>query len=81
VEALPVAEKELNYEELMQKARKTNAERDEIDRKAGFATPGDGASILLLRTAMSAIETGIVTNDWNSVAEGLAMLEILAGRL
>lgn len=64
----------MNYLELMEKARHANKERDDID--GGFARP-DANPIILLRTAMSAIECGITLEDWNCVAEGQAMLEQL----
>jgi hypothetical protein len=71
----------MNYEQLMRTARKTNAERDEIDHQADFTRPEAGPPILLLPTATSAIESGIRTNDWNSVAEAQAMLEALVKRV
>jgi len=67
----------MNYQKLMEKARQTNKERDQIDQNSGLGTP-DISPAILLRTAMSAIECGIVQEDWNCVAEGQAMLEKLA---
>lgn len=69
------------YEKLMKTARKTNVARDVIDRGAGFAAPGDGTFSMLLRNAMSAIASGIQTAEASSLAEGLAMLEVLHVKL
>ena len=72
----------MDYEKLMRKARRINAKRDKEEREVGFAAPGDGDdNSLFLRTAMSAIECGIKTDDWDCVAEGQAMLETLELRL
>lgn len=62
-------------ERLMQDARNTNHNRDLVDRKNGFAAPGDTTIDLHLRTAISAISTGVNMRDWTCVAEGLAMLQ------
>lgn len=59
---------------IIAKAVKTNAGRDAIDRKSGFAPPSVGPLDLRLRTAMSAIYCGISTNDMDCIAEGYAML-------
>ena len=45
--------------------------------KHGFATPGQGPLDLRLRTAMAAFACGLVTNDFEAVAEGYCMLEDL----
>ena len=65
------------YARLMEKARKTNAERDRVDRAGGFGTPGSHGPDELLRTAMTAISAGIRACDDAPLAEGLAMLEQL----
>ena len=68
------------YLELIAKARKTNAKRDEIERRAGFATPtgdlrsSEGIS-LGLRAAITALVCGIDFREWDAVAEGLAILQ------
>jgi hypothetical protein len=69
-----------DYKKLMAKARQTNAKRDETDREGYFATPDYGPLSQMLKTAMSAVEAGIITADWNAVAEGQAMLEQLMQR-
>lgn len=67
----------MNYNELMQKARKTNAKRDQSEREAGFLANSNCSPAMQLRTAMMAIQAGITTNDWNCIAESQAMLEQL----
>lgn len=66
-----------NYHKLMNKARKTNRERDTIDHETGCAAPQEGTKGMLLRTAMCALQAGIASGDWNCVAEGQVMLEQL----
>lgn len=65
----------MDYEKLMAAARKTNARRDEIDKRNGFVTPYECGADGLLKTIREAIECGIRAGDWNIVAEGQAMLE------
>lgn len=86
---------EATVKKLLDKARRTNAHRDEIDHQSGFAPPGepgcdrDGGNrstpredlISLLATAHSAIECGMRTEDWNAVAEGAVMLEDAVNKL
>jgi hypothetical protein len=64
-----------NYEALMKRARKTNRQRDEIDRLNGNKTPAECGLRELIRTAMAAIKGGIASGQWEPVAEGQAMLE------
>jgi hypothetical protein len=70
--------------ELIAKARATNAQRDQGEASAGWATPLAGPVDLSIRTIICALMAGIVTSDWNAVAEGYAMLcdlhEKIAGR-
>lgn len=68
------------YNQLMQRAREVNARRDESERKMGLGTPDQGPLSLQLRTVMSAIQAGIISEDWNAVAEGQAMLEVIEKR-
>lgn len=65
----------MDYDKLMRTARQTNAKRDEGERESGFAAPPDNEPSMFLRTAMAAIECGIRTDDWESIAEAQAMLE------
>ena len=60
--------------EIIARARDTNAKRDAIERTAGFKTPSDGSSDLLLRTAIIAVLAGLTDKDWHAVAEGYCML-------
>jgi hypothetical protein len=66
---------------LIDEARRTNLERDAMDRKSGFAPPGHGPNDSLARTIICALHCGIRTEDWNAVAEGLVMLVDLEYRL
>jgi hypothetical protein len=63
--------------DLIQKARQTNRERDEIDRRSGFSPSGEAGQILLLRAAMTAIWWGLETDDMDAVGEGYDMLACL----
>lgn len=65
---------------LIEEARRTNIERDAEDREHGFAAPGAGP-YLLLQTALTAIEAGILTGDWPCVAEGYVMLQDFTRKL
>jgi hypothetical protein len=66
---------------LVAKARRTNRERDEIDRGAGFAAPGSGPVYLQVRTVMSALDAAMREESWDAVAEGYAMAEEVDRRL
>jgi hypothetical protein len=63
-----------DYAQLMKRAAETNARRDKMEREAGFAAPPDSDQQGYLRTVQSALECGILMEDWNAVAEGAAML-------
>lgn len=65
----------MDYEKLMEKARATNAKRDNDDRLSGAGAPEDHGAWALLVTAIDAIKAGVVRDDWNAIAEGQAMLE------
>lgn len=71
----------MDYESLMAQARKTNTHRDGVERKNGLIAPSDATPLDQLRTAMSAIRAGIITDDWNAVAEGQDMLVELEKRV
>ena len=70
--------------ELIVRARATNTRRDRDEAVAGFANPLMGPVDLSIRTIICALMAGIVTSDWNAVAEGYAMLcdlhEKIAGK-
>jgi hypothetical protein len=72
---------------IVEKAFKTNAQRDRSDRESGFAAPGDTGLAGLLRNAICAILSGIrgrSQGDLDCIAEGLAMVikaEVLARSL
>ena len=70
----------MDYDKIMAKAKKTNAKRDKDERDSGFAAPMDNGPFQYLRTAAAAIESGIKTDDWDSVAEGLVMIEDILAR-
>lgn len=65
------------FESLIAKARKTNTYRDARDRRDNFDPPSVSESAHI-RTAMAAIQAGVMTNDMNCIAEGYAMLESMA---
>lgn len=65
----------MNVEKLLEKAKKTNAERDAIDRKAGAATPLDMGVREVMRVAIAALRAGMRTTSWDCVAEALVMLD------
>lgn len=84
-----------DVKKLMAQARKRNAEMDATDRDSGFAPPGGPAvsrltgeaipeaivTLMLLRTAMQAINCGMSVGDWGTVAEGQGLLERLHSRI
>ena len=72
--------------QLVEQARKTNASRDKTERKAGFATPASAGMPELLRTAITAIGSGLeqlnkTASAWEDqqaldcIAEGLCMVQ------
>ena len=69
------------FDSIVYEARKTNRERDKIDHEQDGAAPGDNDVASLLRCAISALGSGLVTRDivpedsWKCVAEGLDMLQ------
>lgn len=71
----------MDYEKIMKIARRVNQNRSKIDRKNGFAAVEDVSNLMQIETAMEAIKCGIITNDWDCVAEGQAMLESLVTTL
>lgn len=62
---------------LLAKARRTNGERDAIDRRHGLASPGDLPVAEQFRVILDALFAGLATRDWPCVAEGAAMLQDL----
>jgi len=60
--------------ELVARARETNARRDQDETAAGFANPSAGPTDETIRTIICALMAGIMTSDWNAVAEGYVML-------
>jgi hypothetical protein len=69
------------FDRLMAKARRVNVQRDEIDRKAGFASPSQCPLDVEVRTVLCALEAGMNRDDWSCVAEAYDMLEKLVERL
>lgn len=65
----------MDYEKIMEQARKTNAQRDQSERKSGFQAESDAHPFMRIRTAMMAIQAGISIDDWSCVAEAQAILE------
>lgn len=58
-----------------------NTKRDAIERSNGFATPADSDDGELARTAALALECGLKLDDWDFVAEAVAMLNERWGSL
>ena len=67
----------MTWEQRLEKAKRTNRERDAADRSVGFATPAEAGDPAYLATALEAIKAGGKIQDWDLVAEGVVMLEDL----
>ena len=67
----------MDYAMAMLKARETNVRRDEKDSKYGHTPLAKLPPHELIRLAMISIQAGVLTEDWESVCEGQAMLELL----
>lgn len=63
------------YKRLMDKARRTNRERDSLDRQNRGVAPVDMPLSMQLRTAIGALACGVSMQDWDCVAEGLDILQ------
>jgi len=59
------------------------AKMDAIDHENGWAAPGDVSSPLTvdLATGVMAVIAGMTTEDWNTVAEGVVLLQRLEIRM
>lgn len=64
--------------ERMKQAEARNARMDEMDRRAGTATPADCGPVEVLRTAIAALSAGITTRNWEPVEEATLLLGSLA---
>lgn len=74
--------KQRDFEKVMARARRTNAERDAMDRHSGSQCPTDSPAWQLLITAMQAFEASLrMQGDMDCCAEGLVILEVLERRL
>lgn len=62
-------------EEMLREAKKRNDALDAIDGTHGFATPGGVPDRELAQTVHAALTTGLMIEDWGSVAEAAVMLE------
>ena len=71
----------MNWEDRLQKAKRTNTKRDALDRGMGFATPSETELPIYLATALEAVKAGGKLEDWDFVAEGVVMLEELLTHL
>jgi hypothetical protein len=63
-----------DIQQIMARAERTNLDRDRDERMWGFASPGDCDDALLMRTAVDALQAGLVRRDWDCVAEAADML-------
>lgn len=75
----PTAENK-EYTDRMDRAGATNRKRDQVDANCGMILARDRGPAVYLLQAMSAIETGLKCDDWDYVAQGLAMLQDLRER-
>lgn len=62
------------FYKLIMKARKTNAQRDAIERRHGFAAPESTPDDILFNTIRLAFEAGLKRRNWDCIAEGYVML-------
>jgi len=69
------------YNTRLEKARGFIQLMVKTEREAGFASPEDLSPFDHARTAHAAIQTGIVTEDWDAVTEGFVMLTDVIARL
>jgi hypothetical protein len=68
------------FADIMERARQTNRHRDAIAKSCRSQVPRECGPAMYLAAAMEAVETGVRVTDWDSVAEGLAMLEDLQAK-
>jgi hypothetical protein len=64
----------MDFEALVEKARRHNAEFDAVDRKHGNKTPAEAGPRESMRCAIAALEAGIKMANWDCIAEALVML-------
>ncbi len=64
----------MDYNTLMKEARKTNKERYNMELEGCFESL-NVSLMAYITTAMSAIQTGITTDNFETIAEGQAILE------
>jgi hypothetical protein len=62
---------------IMAKAIRSNAERDQYERAAGFGNSEVWSPDLTARTIITALHCALETDDWDCVAEAQAMLSDL----
>lgn len=67
----------MDYKQLMRTARETNARRDSSELRNGFTPESKQPPHIRLRTAISAIEAGITSDNWSCIAEAQAILETI----
>lgn len=66
----------MDYQKLMDNARKTNLELDQEEESVGLLSERKAHPFVNIRTAMMAIEAGIKVGDWSCIAEAQALLEM-----
>lgn len=66
----------MDYQKLMDNARKTNLELDQGEESVGLLSERKAHPFVNIRTAMMAIEAGIKVGDWSCIAEAQALLEM-----
>lgn len=65
------------FANIMEKARQTNRHRDATDKACRTLPARECGPAVYLAAATVAVECGLRVRDWDTIAEGLAMLEDL----
>jgi hypothetical protein len=69
------------YKRMLYKARKKDAEMAQIEHEAGWAAPKACDLATHLRTAISALECAVKVKDWQTVCEGVILIEQAVAQL
>jgi hypothetical protein len=70
-----------DFDLALKRAAERNAERDAIDRAAGFKPPADSRPAEHLGIAIGTLHAAIESKNWSAAFECLAMLRELRERL
>jgi hypothetical protein len=72
---------DIEYTEMLKKARKRNAKMSDTERKAGFASPERSDFHTHLRTVESALECAVKMKDWDTTCEAIVLLQQAIARV